>query len=430
MAYKESPESWETQAETHFQRNFLTIAFIFILQRVGWIFKTESIIMPGFVNTLTGSGVVRGFLPLISRLGRSFPQFIAAHWVNRLRYKRPALFAASLGMAAAWGTLSGVIFFFSNAGSRLMLVTFFLTYTIHWIANGNAMLFSGVLQGKLIPADRRGRLLVASNTTGCFLAIVAVYFLLERWLTKGNGGYSTVFGMTSALFFISAFSVLALKEHPDPPEAENMKFGEFIASSVSIISKDRNFRRLIYVVAMFYAFHFLFPHYTIFGMESLGLGDGSFVPFLIAQNGVNALSSLMMGYVADRRGNKIVLGILIATSGCVPLLAIGIAAMPVSLGRRLYWLVFACIGVAPVLQRIVVNYVLEICPQERHGQYLGTMNLILVLPTMASPLVGWAIDYFSFRSVFVACSAIVFCGAILSLRLDEPRKQREAENSL
>jgi MFS family permease len=156
-------------------------------------------------------------------------------------------------------------------------------------------------------------------------------------------------------------------------------------------------------------------------MESLGLKEGSFVPFLIAQNTVNALGSLSMGYLADRRGNKMVLGILMAAAACVPLLAIGIAALPPSLGRNLYWLVFACIGVAPVLQRIIVNYVLEICPREKHGQYLGTLNVILVLPTMASPLMGLAIDYFSFRPVFVASSIIVFCGAILSLRLDEPR---------
>ena len=73
--------------------------------------------------------------------------------------------------------------------------------------------------------------------------------------------------------------------------------------------------------------------------------------------------------------------------------------------------------------RWFVNYVLEICPAERHSQYLGTMNLILMLPTMASPLIGYAIDYFSFRPVFIVCSMIVFCGAILSLKLDEPRKQ-------
>lgn len=418
-----SPEASDAKAETHFRRNFLVLAFVFVSQRVGWIFKTESIIMPGFVYALTDSGTIRGTLPLISRFGRSFPQFIAAHWVNRLRHKRSAFFVASLVMAMAWGVLSGVIFFFSDSGPRFILVTFFITYTIHWIANGNTMLFGGVIQGKLIPAERRGRLLATSNTIGCFLAILAAYFLLERWLARGNNGYSFVFGMTSALFFISAFSVLVLNEPSDIPETKNGTFASFIASSASLISKDRNFRRLIYAVSLFYGVHFLFPHYAVFGMQALGLEVRNFVPLLVAQNAVNALGSLMMGFLADRKGNKVVLGILTAVSGCIPLLAIGIASLPASLGRQLYWIVFACIGFTPVLQRIIVNYVLEICPQERHGQYLGTMNIIWMIPTMVSPLVGYAIDYFSFRPVFVACSIMVFCGAILMLKLDEPRNK-------
>ncbi len=385
------------------------------------MFKTESVIMPGFIYTLTDSAAIRGILPLISRFGRSLPQFFVAHWVNRMKRKWPVFFAASLVAAMAWGALSCVMIIFPKASSRLILIVFFLAYAVHWIANGCATLLEGVLHGKLIPADRRGRLLAASNTTGCILAIVAAYLLLGRWLDKGSSGYAMAFGMTAILFLVSTLSILALKETPDTPRQERETFGDFVANSVSIISKDRNFRRLIYVLSMFHAFRFLFPHYTVFGMESLGLGDRSFVLFLVAQNTVNAIGSLTMGYLADRKGNKMVLGILMAASGCVPLVAIGIAALPASLGRRLYWLVFACIGVAPVLMRIIVNYVLEICPRERHSQYLGTLNLVLILPTVASPLVGYAIDRFSFRPIFIACSIIIFCGALLSLKLDEPR---------
>ncbi len=429
MSDERPPEAWEMQAREHFRRNFLILAFMAISRRVGWIFKTESIIMPGFIYTLTDSSAIRGLLPLISRSGRSFPQFIIAHWVNRLKLKWPAIFAASLVMAMTWGGLSFMIFLFPGARSYIILIAFFLTYALFWIANGGAILLEGVLHGKLVPANRRGRLLAASNAIGCLLAIVAVYFLLERWLDSGNSGYSMIFGATSVLFFVSAFSVLAIKEPPHLSEENSRTFRSFVVDSASIISTDKNFRRLIYVISMFYAFHFLFPHYTVFGMQSLGLKGRSFISFLIAQNTVNALGSLIMGYMADRRGNKNVLTILIVAGGCVPLLALGIAALPTSLGRNLYWLVFACIGVAPVLQRILVNYVLEICPAERHSQYLGTMNLILMLPTMASPLVGYAIDYFSFRPIFIVCSMIVFCGAILSLKLDEPRKQGNAERN-
>lgn len=425
MADEKPSESRESPNSRYFQRNFLVLAFAAITKRIGWIFKTESIIMPGFVYTLTDSGTLRGILPLISRAGRSLPQFIVAHWIGRLRRKWPAFFVASLVMTLAWAGLAGVIFFFSEANSRLILITFFLTYAVHWIANGNANLLEGVLQGKLIPYQRRGRLLAASNSVGCVLAIVAVYFLLQKWLDSGNSGYSMIFGMTAILFFISTISLLALKEPPDIVESESDSFGTFISNSAAIVLKDKNFRRLIYVISMFHAFHFLFPHYAVFGMQSLGLGEGSFIQFLIAQNAVNALGSLLMGYMADRNGNKIVLGILVAAGGCIPLLAMGIAAMPPPVGRKLYWIVFACIGVAPVLMRIIVNYVLEICPEEKHSQYLGTLNLMLILPTMGSPLVGYLIDRISFRPVFTACSIIVFCGALLSLKLDEPRRQIE-----
>ena len=421
MSDERSPEAWEVRARTHFRRNFLVLAFIAISKRAGWIFKTESIIMPGFVYTLTDSATIRGILPFISRSGRSLPQFVMAHRVNRLRRKWPVFFAASLVTVIAWGALSCMMLLFPEASSRLILIMFFLAYAIHWIANGIATLLEGVLHGKFIPADRRGRLLAASNTTGCILAIVAVYLLLGRWLDRGNSGYGMAFGMTAILFFMSTLSILALKETPDTPEQGRETFGDFVANSVSIISKDRNFRRLIYVMSMFNAFRFLFPHYTAFGMESLGLKERNFVMFLIAQNAVNAIGSLTMGYLADRKGNKMVLGILMAAGGCVPLLAMGIAALPASLGGRLYWLVFACIGVAPILMRIIVNYVLEICPREQHSQYLGTLNLVLILPTMASPLVGYAIDQFSFQPVFIACSVMIFCSALLSLKLDEPR---------
>ena len=416
-----SLEAAKIRARKHFRRNFVTLAFMLISQRVGWIFKTESIIMPGFVYALTSSGAVRGTLPLISRIGRSFPQFIAAHWASRLRRERSALFIASLVMAMAWGTLSGAIFLSSGIGSRFILSIFFLAYTIHWIAYGSTLLFGGLLQGKLIPADYRGRLLAMSSVVGCFLAIGAVYILLEKWLASGISGYSLVFGMTSLPFLISALSVMGLKESADPPEKNGRTFASFIASSALIMSKDKNFRRLAYVISLSFGVQFLFPHYAVFGMVSLGLEARSFVIPLIAQNAVNALSSLLMGYLADRRGNRSVLGALVALSGCIPILAIGISALPASFGRQLYWLVFACAGFTPVLQRITVNYVLEICPQAKHGQYLGTLNVLLMLPTMGSPLVGWAIDHVSFRPVFAACSMMVFFGALLSLRLVEPR---------
>ncbi len=47
-------------------RNFWTLGLIQITVRTGWIFKTESIIIPAVLDTLSGAAWMRGFLPMFS----------------------------------------------------------------------------------------------------------------------------------------------------------------------------------------------------------------------------------------------------------------------------------------------------------------------------------------------------------------------------
>ena len=56
---------------TRERRNFWILALHQIVIRVGWIFKTETVIMPGFLDALDVSGAVRGCLPTLNRIGQS-----------------------------------------------------------------------------------------------------------------------------------------------------------------------------------------------------------------------------------------------------------------------------------------------------------------------------------------------------------------------
>jgi len=51
-------------------RNFAVIAWYQIVIRVGWIFKTERIIMPAFLDYIGGSAWLRGCLPVLNRFGQ------------------------------------------------------------------------------------------------------------------------------------------------------------------------------------------------------------------------------------------------------------------------------------------------------------------------------------------------------------------------
>ena len=52
-------------------RNFGLGVLYMVLMRVGWIFKTESIIMPAVVDAIGGAGWLRGCLPMLNRFGQS-----------------------------------------------------------------------------------------------------------------------------------------------------------------------------------------------------------------------------------------------------------------------------------------------------------------------------------------------------------------------
>jgi len=409
------------EAKEHAPRNFFVLILHTVLFRIGWVFKTESILMPGFLYTLTASGAIRGFLPLISRFGQSIPPLIAAHWISKRPVKKWAFFGTALLVCLPWIILAALILVVSEDHRTLMVFAFLSLYTLHWLVCGTVNLLHGTMLGKLVPVLQRGQFVGISELLRGLFSIAAVYILMSAWLDEGVVGYSKIFGATGAFFLLAALSLWGIKEPLDDTSDNDGTLWEFVLGLVHLVRRDRNFRRLIGVIFLFYANFLLFPHYTVFGMETLRLGEESFVGFLIAQAGANALISPLSGHIADRRGNRITLRGLIFLSACIPLVAVGISVLPLHLGRRLYWIVFACIGFIPVSQRITTNYVLEMAPQSLHAQYLGTLNLVRMLPVLISPLVGWAMDLFSFQPVLLVCSGLIFCSGVMTLWLKEPR---------
>lgn len=63
-------ESRIRQLEPH---NLLALSAYSVLLRFAWIFKTESVIIPAFLDSIAGAGWLRGCLPVLNRFGQSMP---------------------------------------------------------------------------------------------------------------------------------------------------------------------------------------------------------------------------------------------------------------------------------------------------------------------------------------------------------------------
>lgn len=405
----------------HEGRNFWLLTLYQVILRTGWIFKTESVIMPAVMDQLTDQPWMRGCLPLLNRLGQSIPPATLSNAIHHQPLKKRPFAATTALMAAAFGGLT--LLFVLPPPKHLAAWLFLACYAFFFATLGVNNLVLNLIQGKLIRVRRRGRLLMISNLVGSATAIGAAFVILPWWLTETHVDAASVFGFSTALFVASSVIAWLLIEPADVRREEDRRpWYVAFSDAGNILRTDAAFRRFAFVAAMFGASMVLFPHYQAIGHDALHLDRTHLVTWLIVQNIGTAVFSTIAGPLADRRGNRLVVQILMFGILATPLAAVALMHVGPR-GAGWFHVVFGMVGLTPVVIKTLNNYTLEMCPPEDHPRYVATLNLCLASPIAASPLVGWLIGKFSFEVAFLAVAAVVGLGWLVSFWLVEPRER-------
>jgi len=404
-------------------RNLLLLALNSAIIRIGWIFKTESVIIPAFVDSIAGPGWLRGLLPVLNRLGQSVPAFLLARRIKLLSRKRRGLLIANLGMggcflALAAGVAAGWL---SKGGTATFF--FLLLYTAFFCFTGIHMLSLGTLQGKLIRANRRGRLLAVATMGGTVPAIGFAWWLLPGWLEAGASGYVRIFAFTGGAMLVAGFVSLALREPEDRFRESPSSLLAQLGGAWEILRRDADYRRLVIVSALFTTSLILIPHYQSLGRERLGLGGGDMMLWVVSQNATVGLASAFMGPLADRVGNRLSLRVLILAYASIPPFALFVSRLEPELGRELFALVFIGVGLTPIGMRLTGNYILELAPESDHPRYLSIAQVCTAAVITSSPLFGWGVDVLGYEAVFIAVTGMLLAGGAMTFSLAEPRQQ-------
>ena len=421
-------------------RNTFWLETYQVIVRVGWIFKTETIIMPAVLDAVVDSGLLRGLLPVLNRGGQSVPPLFVSGSVARRPVKKWMLVQTSLAMAICFGLLAVAWSPLEASRPDLLALLFLVLYGLFSASNGLNQLVLASLQGKLIPASSRGRAMVVSVALGSVLAIVAALALLGRWLGT-PGGFPKIFAMTSFFFALAGIAPVFLDEPADnvPPTGTvrqprtdglqqpalwrwltGLRTG--IECWRQTLAADRSLLRLSLVAACFSAVLMLFPHYQAFARDRLGSQIGTLLLWVVVQNAATGVVSLVAGPFSDHRGTRIVLIWLVALSATTPLVVTLLSLLPQSVAVEWFWIVYIPLGLNPISLKIFTNYALELAPQAaEHPRYVSIVGAALAAPFVLSPLVGMSVDLFGFRHVFLSGSAIIACGASIAIGLPEPR---------
>ncbi len=417
------PNDWPSHAEieTHEPRNLMLLAVHQIVYRIGWIFKTESVIIPAFLDAVAGAGWIRGCLPVLSRFG-SIPPVFCAGLLGAIRHKKFALALFTVLMSLPFGVLSATWFSVGGASRFWMPWLFLALYGMFFVLVGLYHLSFGMVQGKLIRPTRRGRLLLISTFYGSLPAMLLAWWLLDRWLRLPDGGFGYIFAITSICFFLSGLLVLLLLEPADAVcSSSSIQIRGSLRDTWHVLRSDRNLRRLVIVAMLFGTGLIIVPHYQALAREELNLAGVNLMVWVITQNASVGIFSLFVGPLADAWGNRLTLRVLVFGSAVAPLIAVLLPHCFGPVGASLFWAVYIPLGIIPLVSRILANYALEICQPAEHARYLSTVSLCLAVPFLLSPAVGWLVDVVGFTVVFSTTAVLIILGGFMTFRLEEPR---------
>ena len=417
----DSGDDGESQIREKETRNLFVLAFHHIVLRVAWIFKTESVIMPAFVDAISGAGWIRGCLPMLNRFGQSVPSLMLADRVRRTPQKKWILLSTTLAMAVPFLVVSILSWSLEDKRQPWFPVVFLVLYFLFFTATGLNQLSFGTVQGKLIRPSRRGRLMGLAGVFGSIPAVICAWFLLQDWLNRPDGGYDFIFGFTGVGFLVAGMICWLIVEPADEFEVRKATRRNPFTTAWNSLKSDSNLRQLCIVGMLFMTAQMLFPHYQALGREQSGYEPVSLMAWVIAQNLGAGLFSPIVGAIADRFGNRITLRLEILMAAGTPLLALLLVGNLLEGIAGPYWLTFFLLAFVPVTVKTLVNYTLEICQPNKHPQYISTLKVCMAVPFVLSPFVGLLIDRIGFRPVFIGVFVVMLAAWLMTFRLPEPR---------
>lgn len=409
-------------------RNILILAAHQIAVRVAWIFKTESVIMPAFLDAVDGQAWVRGWLPVLNNVCQSASPLMLSRQLSGASRRKWAMSASTVLMGLPFLALAGIWFLLDGSRPAWLPPAFLVLYSVFFATNGINVVSYTTLQGKLVRPERRGRLMGLAGAWGSVLAIAAAWLWLGPWLSRPDGGYGEIFLFTGAGFSAAGFLSLLTAEPATPRSSAGGPSESLWSSVAATLRASPGFRRLCVASMLCFSAQLLFPHYQALARVELGLSGRQMMWWVIAQNAGTGVFAWWIGRIADRSGNRRALVVQSYLSAATPLTALFLAYVSPEWGKRGYWIVFGLLGLTPVTLKTLLNYTLELTPPSEHTRSVATLRLCMGVWLCLSPVLGVLIESTKsenslpdFRIAFVAVSMLLIGAGIWAGTLPDPR---------
>jgi MFS family permease len=400
----------DAEIERNYKHNFIVNFFDGTTFWFGVSFIAYRTILPVYISNLTNNEFAIALLSMIVATGWLLPQIFTAKWVQQLPLKKYAPVNVGLWAERLPILLLVPVSWISTISRDLALILSLLLIAWHILGAGAIAVGWQDMLAKIFPTNRRGKFFGITNFGGTatgVLGATTVTWLLNRY--EFPYGYTWSFLIGSVFILISWFFLKMTREPVVEPQGPPPTQKEFWSNIPKIIRSDTNFRK--FIISQFFtgggniAIGFL----AVYSIQKWDLPDSQAGVYTVAMLIGQALSNLVFGALADRRGHKLVLEICAFTTA--------ISAIIAAISPHFYWfyVVFFLTGISAagtMLSGIMI--VFEFCQPEIRPTYIGINNTIFGIFAIIMPFLGgWLARIYGYRTMFLVTFLMCAIGLLL-----------------
>lgn len=393
-------------------RNFLLGVVNGVFVTAGDAFFHSSLVLAPFLAALGTSPVVIGLIPAMRVALYFLPQLLVANRLSQERYKLPYYRITSTTRNLAFLAMSFVVLFGSGIEPGVVAGVVVAMVAINATAGGVGGVPFADVTAKVVPHSRLGTFWAARNVIGGLLALgsgLVVRAVLESEIAfPRNFGYLFLLGTVLASIGNASFSFI--REPPGEPGMRRPLLG-MLRYVPGLVRTDKVLRR--FLAARFLGLLALLaePFYGIHALD-LGAPEGDLGIYVVIATAAAIVANFAFRVPANRGHNLLVLQV-----GYTSVL-IALALALLVRDHRWFALVFlfSAVGNAGI-DTAAWNLLYAISPANERALYIGLVNSVLALPSLAPVAAGALIIFLDLPVLFGVGLAFGAAALVLSLRL-------------
>ena len=400
----DSIDSYNEEVRGHFKFNFT----VNLIDVASFMFGASFISIGGvlmiYVTHFTQNPLLIGLISVISSGGYLLPQLFTSNMVERSPIKK--FFPVTLGFfleRVPVFLLAPSAFWLAIRSPALALFVFFLLFAWQNFGAGVVLVGWQDMIAKIIPVQNRGRFFGLSNFIGNVsgvLGATTVTWLLTKY--EFPGGFVISFICASVFILVSWIFLSLTREPRDPTSKPVVSHRDYFKSLPETLRSNPNFQRYILtqIVSTFGAMAGGFL--LVYAIERWTLSDGRAATYNIVLLIGQSAANLFLGFLADRKGHKLVLEISILLNISSFILAL-LASSPVW-----FYVIFALRGMNMAGNFISgLSLPLEFSEPQDRPTYIGLASTLPgVAGTIAPLLAGLLASAVGYPLLFAITTAL------------------------